>query len=124
MSPARLVSCTLLFLLAATLGAASDQQSLNDASPFDRWSQGHSVFAVAVAPQELATPFFSAASLQQLLPDLYPARIRADWCQAKEKQRGVVVLSNGDIVFWHSCAPGLISFEGHQYPGTYGFKAE
>ncbi len=117
-----LTTCALLFLLFSAMAAQSDQKSLGDISPFDRWSQGQSVFAVAIAPQKLTTPFFSPESLKRSLPNLYPALIRADWCQGGERQRGVVVFTNGDVVFWHSCAAGLIVFDGEQYPGTFGFK--
>ena len=124
MNRACLTSCALLFLLAPAIAAQSGQETLSDVSTYDRWSRGQSVFAVAVARQKLTTPFFSPESLKRSLPNLYPALIRADWCQEREKQRGVVVLTNGDVVFWHSCAAGLIAFEGDQYPGTFGFKEE
>ena len=122
MNRARLTSCVLLLLLAPAIAAQSGQQSLSDVSTYDRWLRGQSVFAVAIAPQELTTPFFSPESLKRSLPSLWPAHIRADWCQGKEKQRGVVVLTNGDVVFWQSCAAGLIYFEGHQYPGTFAVQ--
>ncbi len=121
---ARLTSCALLLLFAPAFAAQSSQQSLGDVSTYDRWLRGQSVFAVAIAPQELTTPFFSPESLQRSLPNLGPALIRADWCHGKEKQRGVVVLTNGDVVFWHSCAAGLIYFEGDQYPGAFAVKEE
>ncbi len=124
MNRARLTSCALLLLLAPAIAAQSGQQSLGDLSPYTRWVRGQSVFTVAIAPQRLTTPFFSPESLKRSLPNLYPALIRADWCDGKEKQRGVVVLTNGDVVFWHSCAAGLISFEGVQYPGTFAFKED
>lgn len=124
MNRACLTCCTLMFLLAPAVAAQSDQQSQNDVSPYDRWSRGQSIFAVATAPQEFTTPFFSPESLRESLPNLYPAHIRADWCQANEKQTGVIVFSNGDVVFWHSCAAGLINFEGDLYPGSFGFKEE
>ena len=122
MNRTRLTCCALLLLLAPAIAAQSGQQSLGDLSPYDRWLRGQSVFAVAIAPQRLTTQFFSPESLERSLPNLYPALIRADWCDGKEKQRGVVVLTNGDVVFWHSCAAGLISFEGDQYPATFSFK--
>ena len=122
MNYARLASCALLLLLAPVIAAQSGQQTLSDVSTFDRWLRGQSVFAVAIAPQELTTPFFSPESLKRSLLSLWPAHIRADWCQGKEKQRGVVVLTNGDVVFWQSCAAGLIHFEGDQYPGTFAVK--
>ncbi len=122
MNYARLASCALLLLLAPVIAAQSGQQTLSDVSTYDRWLRGQSVFAVAIAPQELTTPFFSPESLKRSLPSLWPAHIRADWCQGKEKQRGVVVLTNGDVVFWQSCAAGLIHFEGDQYPGTFAVK--
>ena len=37
-------------------------------------------------------------------------------------QRGVVVLTNSDVVFWHSCAASLISFDGEAYPGSCTFN--
>ncbi len=122
MNYARLASCALLLLLAPVIAAQSGQQTLSDVSTYDRWLRGQSVFAVAIAPQELTTPFFSPESLKRSLPSLWPAHIRADWCQGKEKQRGVVVLTNGDVVFWQSCAAELIYFEGDQYPGTFAVK--
>ena len=122
MNYARLASCALLLLLAPVIAAQSGQQTLSDVSTYDRWLRGQSVFAVAIAPQELTTPFFSPESLKRSLPSLWPAHIRADWCQGKEKQRGVVVLTNGDVVFWQSCAAALIYFEGDQYPGTFAVK--
>ncbi len=121
---ARLASGALLLLLAPTIAAQSGQQSLSDVSTYDRWSRGQSILSVAMAPQELRTPYFSPESLEKSLPDLYPARIRADWCDGQERQRGVVVFTNGDVVFWHSCAPELIVFEGDQYPGSFAFKDE
>ena len=124
MNRVRLTSCALLLLLAPTITAQSSQHTLGDVSTYDRWLRGQSVFAVAIAPQELTTPFFSPESLKRLLPNMQPALIRADWCQGKEKQRGVVVLTNGDVVFWHSCAAGLIYFEGDQYPGSFAFIEE
>lgn len=124
MNRLRLTSCALLLFLAPTIAAQSSQHRLGDVSMHDRWLRGQSVFAVAIAPQKLTTPFFSPESLKRLLPNLGPALIRADWCQGKEKQRGVVVLTSGDVVFWHSCAVGLIVFEGDQYPGSFAFKEE
>ncbi len=124
MNRARLISCALLFLLTPAIVAQSGQETLSDVSTHDRWLRGQSIFAVAIAPQGLATPFFSPESLKRSLPNLWPAHIRADWCQGKEKQRGVVVLTNGDVVFWQSCAAGLIHFEGDQYPGTFAVKEE
>ncbi len=121
-SRARLTSCALLLLLVPAIAAQSGQQRLSDHSPYDRWVRGQSVFAVAIAPQRLTTPFFSPESLKRSLPNLYPAHIRADWCRGKEMQRGVVVLANGDVVFWHSCAAGMIVFEGDQYPGSYAVR--
>ncbi len=122
MNRARLTSCALLLLFALAFAAQSGQQTLGDVSAYDRWLRGQSVFAVAIAPQKLTMLFFSPASLKRSLPNLHPAHIRADWCQGKEKQRGVVVLTNGDVVFWQSCAAGLIHFEGDQYPGTFAVK--
>ncbi len=124
MNRAHLTSCALLLLLAPAIAAQSGQKTLGDMSAYDRWLRGQSVFAVAIAPQVLTTPFFSPESLKRSLPDLYPALIRADWCQGKEKQRGVVVFTNGDVVFWHSCAAGLILFEGDRYPGSFSIKEE
>ncbi len=124
MNRARLTCCALLLLLAPAIAAKSGQRTLSDVSTHDRWLRGQSVFAVAIAPQKLTTPFFSPESLKRSLPNLYPAHIRADWCQGKERQRGVVVLTNGAVVFWHSCAAGLIVFEGGQYPGSFAFKKE
>jgi hypothetical protein len=115
---------TVLFAVATLAGAQAGPQRLGDASPYDRWSRDQSVFSVAIAPQELTAPYFSPESLKRLMPDLSPARIRADWCDGKERQRGVVVFTGGDVVFWHSCAPGLIVFEGNQYPGSFSFNYE
>lgn len=112
----------LLLTLVPVVAAQSRQQRLSDMSAYDSWLRGQSVLAVAVAPQELRTPYFSAESLRSALPNLWPALIRANWCEGKEKQRGVVVLTNGDVVFWHSCAASLISFDGEAYPGSFTFK--
>ena len=123
MKVAHLASTALLVTIALH-GVHAGSQRLGDVSPYDRWRRDHFVLRVAIAPQELRTPYFSPESLKRSLPALYPARIRADWCDGQERQRGVVVFTNGDVVFWHSCAPGLISFEGDQYPGSYSFKKE
>ena len=124
MNIAPLTRTALLLLVVAVVGVHAGSQNLADLSPYDRWSRGQSVFRVAVAPRALKTPYFSPESLERSLPDLYPARIRADWCDGKERQHGVVVFTNGDVVFWHSCAPGLISFEGDHYPGSFSFNKE
>ena len=125
------LACTaLLVTIAPVVSVQAGPQSLGDVSPYDRWRRDQSVLSVVIAPQQLRTPYFSPESLKRSLPDLYPAHIRADWCdgqeeqEEQEEQRGVVVFTNGDVVFWHSCAPGLISFEGDQYPGSYSFKNE
>lgn len=114
----------LLVTIAPVVSVQAGAQSLGDVSPYDRWRRDQSVLSVTIAPQQLRTPYFSPESLKRLLPDLSPARIRADWCDGKERQRGVVVFTNGDVVFWHSCAVELIVFEGDQYPGSYSFKNE
>ena len=124
MNIAHLAYTALLVTIAPVVSVQAGPQRLGDVSPYDRWRRDQSVLSVAIAPQQLRTPYFSPESLKRLLPDLYPALIRADWCDGQEEQRGVVVFTNGDVVFWHSCAPGLISFEGDQYPGSYSFKNE
>ena len=124
MNVAHLAYTALLVAVIPVVGVHAGPQRLGELSPYDRWSRGQSVLSVAIAPQELRTPYFSPESLKRSLPDLYPARIRADWCDGKERQRGVVVFTNGDVVFWHSCAPGLISFDGDHYPGSFVFKEE
>ena len=112
----------VLLLTLSSATALSAERSLNDASPYDRWSRGQSLLSVAVAPQLMSTqPYFTADSLKQKIANLHPAHIRADWCRGKEKQRGVVVFTNGDVVFWYSCAPERIVFEGDAYPGAFGF---
>lgn len=119
----RLTSCALLLFFVSAI-AAQSQQELGNTSTHDKWLRGQSVLTVAIAPQTLTTQYFSPESLKKSLPRLYPAHIRADWCKGKEKQRGVVVLKNGDVIFWHSCAAGLIVFEGEEYFGTFGFKGQ
>lgn len=114
-----------LLLLCAAIGAGlllapqGRAQSAHDTSAHDSWLRGRSVLTVAVAPQQLANPDFSAQSLAASLPRMHPAHIRADWCNDQERQRGVVVLDNHDVVFWHSCATDLIVFEGDAYPGSF-----
>ena len=93
----------------------------HDRCMHDVWIRGQSVFAIGIAPQAHDTHYFTSDSLRRILPHLYPAHIRSDWCKDKDMQRGVVVFSNGDVVFWHSCAPKRIFFEGTDYPGTFGF---
>ena len=124
MNVAHLAYTALLSTITPLVGVQAGPQSLGDVSTYDRWRRDQAVLSVSMAPQELRTPYFSPESLKRSLPDLYPAHIRADWCDGKERQRGVVVFTNGDVVFWHSCAPGLISFEGDQYPGTFSFKED
>ena len=124
MNVAHLAGTALLLTSVPVFAIYAGPQSLGDLSPYDRWSRGQSVLHVAVAPEELRTPYFSPESLKRSLPNLYPALIRADWCEGKERQRGVIVFTNRDVVFWHSCAAGLIIFEGDQYPGSFSFKEE
>ena len=109
-------------LVLVSAAASHSQLAEHDMSPQDRWLRGQSVFTIAIAPQALSTQYFSAEYLKQSLPRLWPAHIRADWCEGKDRQRGVVVLRNGDVIFWHSCAVDLIVFEGDEYPGSFGFK--
>ena len=115
------ISYVILLVFASTATAYSQIEG-HDLSPQQRWLRGQSVFAVAIAPQPLTTQYFSAKSLKESLPRLWPAHIIADWCKGKEKQRGVIVLENGDVIFWHSCAANLIVFEGDKYPGAFGFE--
>ena len=124
MNSSRLTFCAILLLFVSAITAHSLQDVEGDLSPQDRWLQGQSVFTVAIAPQTLRTQYFSPESLKGSLPRLWPWHIKADWCEGKEKQRGVVVLKNRDVIFWHSCAAGLIVFEGEKYPGSFGFKGE
>ena len=122
MNVAHVALGALLLTLVPVVAAQSGQHTLSGMSTYDSWLRGRSVRAVAVAPQKLETPYFSAESLRSALPNLWPALIRANWCEGKEKQRGVVVLTNGEVVFWHSCAASLISFDGEAYPGSFTFK--
>lgn len=117
----RLTFCPILLALLPAVPAHA-QLEAHDMSPRDRWLRGQSVFTVAIAPQILTTQYFSAESLKESLPRLWPAHIRADWCKGKAKQQGVVVLKNEDVIFWHSCAADLIVFEDDKYPGSFGFK--
>ncbi|MDH3691432.1 MAG: hypothetical protein OEU36_18485 [Gammaproteobacteria bacterium] len=121
MNLSRLTFCAILLVPLPAITAHSQLEE-HDLSPRDRWLQGQSVFTVAIAPQNLTTQYFSAESLRESLPRLWPAHIMADWCKGKEKQHGVVVLKNTDVVFWHSCAADFIVFEGDKYPGSFGFK--
>ena len=69
---------------------------LHNMSTFERWSKGNVVFAVAIVPQEHdtqefteeyirkmssqsnTTKYFTAESLREMLPYLWPAHIRVD----------------------------------------------
>ena len=112
----------LLPVVLLSAGTTYSQPAEPDMSPHDRWVRGQSVVTVAIAPHPLSTQYFSAEHLKESLPRLWPAHIRANWCEGKERQRGVVVIGNGDVIFWHSCAANLIVFEGDTYPGSFGFK--
>ncbi len=139
-----MISLTVFGLITAPYAYSEQNEirSLHDMSTFERWSNGNMVFAVAIAPKEHdakefteeyikemdsqshTTQYFTEESLREMLPYLWPAHISVDWCEGKDIQRGVVVFDNKDIVFWHSCAPELIVFEGKEYPGSFGFKKD
>ena len=91
MNIAHLAYTALLVTIAPVVSVQAGPQGLGDVSPYDRWRRDQSVLSVAIAPQQLRTPYFSPESLKRSLPDLYPAHIRADWCDGQEEQRGPVV---------------------------------
>ena len=117
----RLILAVGLCGVASTLCLA--EQNQKHLTTWQYASNNQNIFAVAVSPDvpEGISPYFTAESLKELLPDLWPAKIRAAWCEGQWKQTGVIVLENKDIIFWHSCTKNLVAFEG-KYRGWYGFK--
>ena len=107
--------------VVSTLCLAEQNQKIQ--TTWQYASNNQNIFAVAVSPDvpEGISPYFTAESLKELLPDLWPAKILAAWCEGQWKQTGVVVLENKDIIFWHSCQKNLVVFEG-RHLGSYGFK--
>ena len=71
-----------------------------------------------------STPYFTAESLRDGLPRMFPAKISNDWCEGKWKQRGVIVLENKKVIFWYSCKKDLIVFEGEKYFGSFEIRKE
>jgi len=121
----------LCFFLSGSCLAEENQRWRYDATrshwtTWQRVTEDQKVFTVAVSPDlpDGKAPYFTAESLKEALPRLWPAHILQNWCEGKWQQKGVIVLENKEVIFWHSCEKDLIVFEGEKYFGTFGFRTE
>src|SRR6267142_253630 len=109
---------TFILLVASVVLNASEtsaQTHPGDLSMWERISRQQNILVVAVTPGFPAgkTPYFTADSLRNALPQLWPAHVLAitKWCEKAPIQSGVIVLENKDVIFWRSCEKGLIVFD-------------
>ena len=105
------------------IGPSSAPTHPRDWTTWQSVSGNQDIFVVAIhsQPPEGVKQYFTSESLEEALPRLWPAHILANWCKSEWKQRGVIVLKNKEVIFWHSCAMDLIVFEGDRVE-SYGFR--
>ncbi len=120
----RLIGGVCLCLLLSASCLAEDNHS--NWTTWQRVSGDQKVLTVAVSPDlpDGKASYFTAESLKEALPRLWPAHILKNWCEGKWQQRGVIVLESKEVIFWHSCEKDLIVFEGEKYFGSFGFRKE
>lgn len=119
------------FFVVSTISQVNSQQVLENGPNYKGFyneytKEYYKIFTIAISADEesKSTNYFTVESLKESIPFLWPAHILLNWCENASKQKGVIVLENKDVIFWHSCKKDFIVFEGKTYGGSYSFAKE